>query len=161
MASLKSRPDDVKRRKNSIASWDYTCYALLLIPIILFLGSLYIPPTIISDSGVGFLALRNMLDGEAFNSITTPDPANIAKDVLIFLTWWSPGQYLVPGIFVWLGTSYGVALSLTTFFSTVIGVIGWAQVARSFGVTRFVLLVFLSGLVSFRYVTLPFQMYHG
>src|SRR5262249_49136435 len=107
MTSRKSKPDDVKRQENSTAYWDYSCYVLLLIPIILFLGSLYIPPTIVSDSGVGFLALRSMLEGGPFNSITAPDPANIANDVAIFLTWWSPGQYLVPGSFIWLGTNYG------------------------------------------------------
>ena len=136
-------------------------YVPLLVLVILFLFSLYVRPTIHTDSGTGFLVFRSMLEGSGFNMLIEPDAANIANDIANFETWWSPGQYLVPGIFVWLGTSYGVALSLTTFFSTVIGVSGWAQVARSFGVTRFVLLVFLSGLVSFRYVTLPFQMYHG
>jgi hypothetical protein len=161
MASLKRRPDDVKRLENSILPWNYGCYLLLLVPIILFLGSLYIPPTIISDSGIGLLALRNMLDGEAFNSITTPDPANIANDVVTFLTWWSPGQYLVPGIFVWLGTSYGLAISLTTLIATLIGVFGWIQVARSFAVSSFVLFVFVLGLNTFPYVTQRFLNYWG
>jgi hypothetical protein len=152
---------DVKRRQNSIASWDYSCYVLFLIPIILFLNSLYIPPTVISDSGVGFLALRSMLDGEPFNSITTPDPANIANDLVTFLTWWSPGQYIVPGFFIWLGTSYGVALSLTTLIATLIGVVGWMQVARSFAVSSFVLFVFVLGLNTFPYVTQRFLEYWG
>ena len=161
MTSRKSKPDDIKRRENSIASWDYSCYVLLLVPIILFLGSLYIPPTIVSDSGVGFLALRSMLEGGAFNSITAPDPANIANDVAIFLTWWSPGQYLVPGSFIWLGTSYGLAVSLTTLIATLIGVVGWIQVARSFAVSSFVLFVFVLGLNTFPYVTHRFLMYWG
>ena len=136
-------------------------YLPLLVPIILFLGSLYIPPMIYIDSGVGFLALRSMLEGGAFNSITVADPANIANDVAIFLTWWSPGQYLVPGSFIWLGTSYGLALSLTALIATLIGVVGWIQVARSFAVSSFVLFVFVLGLNTFSYVTLPFRMYHG
>jgi hypothetical protein len=136
-------------------------YLSLLIPIILFLGSLYIPPTIVSDSGVGLLALRSMLEGGAFNSITVPDPANIANDVAIFLTWWSPGQYLVPGGFIWLGTSYGLAVTLTTLIATLIGVVGWIQVARSFAVSSFVLFVFVLGLNTFPYVTQRFLMYWG
>jgi hypothetical protein len=150
-----------KRQATPTASRDYHCYVPLFVPVILFLVSLYIPPTINPDSGFGFLAFRGMLGGNGFNMVIEPDPTDIANDVAKFQTWWSPGQYLVPGFFVWLGTNYGLALSLTTFISTVIGVIGWAQVARSFGVTRFVLLVFLSGLVTFRYVTLSFEMYHG
>ena len=136
-------------------------YFSLLVPIILFFISLYISPSMYSDSGFGFLALRSMLEGGAFNGITEPDPANIANDVTTFLTWWSPGQYLVPGAFVWLGTDYGTALSLTAVISTVIGVIGWGQVARSFAVSPFVLSVFLFGLATFRYVTLPFRIYNG
>src|SRR5438067_290425 len=92
----------------------FAMYLPLLIPIILFLSSLCIPPKIFIDSGFGFLALRSMLEGGPFNSITSADPANIANDIAIFLTWYSPGQYLVPGIFIWLGTSYGLALSLTS-----------------------------------------------
>src|SRR6516164_2890738 len=161
MNNQKSKLDDVKRRENFIVSWDYSCYALLLVPIILFLGSFYIPPTIFVDSGAGFLALRSMLEGGAFNSITAPDPANIANDVAIFLTWWSPGQYLVPGSFIWLGTNYGLAVSLTTLIATLIGVVGWIQVARSFAVSSFVLFVFVLGLNTFPYVTQRFLMYWG
>ena len=164
-ASPKSTADQAKPQKDSIASCDrsfgYSCYVLLLIPIILFLNSLYIPPTVISDSAVGLLALRNMLGGGAFNTIITPDPANVANDLLTFLTWWSPGQYLAPGFFIWLGTSYGVALSLTTLIATVTGVLGWMQVARSFGVSYFVLFVFVLGLNTFPYVTQRFLGYWG
>jgi hypothetical protein len=136
-------------------------YLPLLVPIILFLSSLYIPPKIFIDSGLGFLALRSMLEGGPFNSITAADPANIANDISIFLTFSSPGQYLVPGIFIWLGTSYGLALSLTALIATLIGVAGWNQVARSFSVSPFVLLVFVFGLSTFAYVILPFRMYYG
>jgi hypothetical protein len=159
--NLKMLDDDDFKRPVSATDWNYSCYVPLLIPIILFLVSLYIRPTIQVDSGFGFLALRSMLEGSGFNMVSEPDAANIANDVAEFQVWWSPGQYLVPGVLVWLGTSYGVAVSLTTFLSIVIGVIGWAQVARSFGVTRFVLLAFLSSLATFRYATLSFQTYHG
>src|SRR6516165_10796203 len=133
----------------------------LVVPIILSVVSLCIPPTIIIDSGIGFLALRNMLEGGAFNTIAVADPGNIADDVAIFLTWWSPGQYLVPGFFIWLGTSYGVAVSLTALIATLIGVLGWIRVARSFAVSSFVLFVFVLGLNTFAYVTLPFRTYNG
>jgi hypothetical protein len=102
-----------------------------------------------------------MLGGGAFNSIATPDPANISNDVVTFLTWWSPGQYLVPGSFILLGTSYGLAVSLTTFIATLIGVAGWIQIARSFAVRPVVLFVFVFGLTTFPYVTQHFLMYWG
>jgi hypothetical protein len=136
-------------------------YLPLVVPIILFVVSLSIPPTVKIDSAMGFLALRSMLEGGAFNSITVADPANIANDIVIFLTWWSPGQYLVPGLFIWLGTSYGVAVSLTALIATLIGVAGWIRVARSFAVSSFVLFVFVLGLNTFPYVTDRFLAYWG
>ena len=151
-------------RPNSTGPWNhasYIPYIPLIVPVMLFVVSLSIPPTIDPDSGVGFLVLRSMLQGGAFNIFTEPDPANISRDVAIFLSELSPGQYIVPGALVWLGISYGLALSLTTFFATIIGVVGWSQVARSFGVTPLVLFVFTFGLVCFHYGTLAFRMYHG
>jgi len=155
-------PGGIRPRESSPdESLRLATYLPLLIPIILFLTSLYFPPMVASDSGIGFLALRSMFDGGAFNRITLPDPANIAADVAIFLTWWSPGQYLVPGTLVWLGTSYGLALSLTVLVATIIGVVGWIQVARSFAVSYFVLFTFALGLNTFAYVVLQFQFYWG
>src|SRR5262245_58667128 len=104
----------------------------LLVPIILFVLSLWIRPTIYTDSGWGFLVLRSMQEGGPFNAIVAPAPANIAGDITTFNGWWSPGQYMVPGFFVWLGADYGLAMSLTTLIATIIGVIGWLYVARSF-----------------------------
>src|SRR5262249_55027487 len=68
---------------------------------------------------------------------------------------------LVPSTFIWLGTNYGLALSLTTLLATLIGVLGWIQVARSFAVSSFVVFVFIFGLNTFQYVTYPFRVYTG
>ena len=161
MASPNFTFDDSNRRLISTGSWSYGCYVPLLVPIILFLGSLYIPPMMNADSSVGFLVLRSMLEGGAFNSFTAPDPANIANDVVTFLTFWSPGQYLVPGSLIWLGTDYGLALTLTALIATLMGLLGWIQVARSFALSSFVLFVFVLGLSTFSYVTLSFRIYNG
>jgi hypothetical protein len=67
----------------------------------------------------------------------------------------------VPGSFIWLGADYGFALSLTALIATLIGVLGWIQVARNFAVSSFVLFVFVLGLSTFAYVTLPFRIYNG
>jgi hypothetical protein len=136
-------------------------YLLLSVPVILFIVSLYVPPTMVPDSGYGFFVLRHMLEGGAFNTFTTPDASNIAEDTVTFLTWYSPGQYLVPGIFVWLGANYGLALSLTLLVATVIGIVGWIQLARSFDVSPAVLSLFALGLTTFSYVTVQFRTYHG
>src|SRR5262249_51518316 len=138
----------------------YIPYIPLVIPAMLFMVSLFMPPTIEIDSGIGMLALRNMLQGGAFNILVTADSADISRDVATFLSDWSPGQYLVPGALVWLGMNYGPSLSLTTFLATLVGAVGWSQVARSFGVTPLVSFVFVFGLVSFHSGTFPFRVYH-
>jgi hypothetical protein len=145
----------------STALWNVASYFPLIVPVFLFIVSLIIPPAIEWDSALGFIVLRSMLQGGAFNIFTVPDDADISRDLAGFMYLWSPGQYLVPGAFVWLGTSYGFALSLTTLFATLIGVVGWAQVARSFSVAPFVIIPFVSGLVSFHFATFAFRNYHG
>ena len=150
-----------RQRNSLLVPWNLAGSAFLLIPVLLFVVSLLIRPTVNFDSGFGLLVLRGMLDGGAFNMVPAPDPANLAGDVATFLSWWTPGQYLVPGAFVWFGADYGLAVSLTTLIATVAGVIGCVQLARSFAVTRFVILVFAFGLVTFRHVTLAFQTYNG
>jgi len=136
-------------------------YILLLVPVTLFVIALFIRPQMTFDTASGFMALRSMLDGGSFNYVTSPDPGNIANNIETFLTWWSPGQYLMPGIFVWLGANYGLAISLTTLLGAVIGVLGWAQIARSFDVSCFVLFLFILGLVTFYYATVPFSVFNG
>lgn len=136
-------------------------YILLLVPVTLFIVSLFIRPAMVFDTAVGFRVLRRMLEGGPFNYDSSPDPANIANNVEAFLTWWTPGQYLVPGIFVWFGTDDGLAISLTALIATVIGVVGWIRIARSYDVSCFVLFMFALGLVTFHYAVWSFRFYNG
>jgi hypothetical protein len=136
-------------------------YVVLLVPIALFVISLFIRPQMTFDTAQGFIVLRSMLAGGAFNYLATPDPANIDGDIGTFLTWWSPGQYLVPGAFVSLGASYGLAMSLTTLLATLIGVFGWIRIALSFDIPRTALFLFALGLVTFSYATVPFAIFNG
>jgi hypothetical protein len=136
-------------------------YMLLLVPVALFTISLFVRPQMTFDTAQGFIVLRNMLAGGAFNYLPTPDPANIARDTETFLTWWSPGQYLVPGVFVAFGASYGLAMSLTTLMATLIGVLGWIRIAVSFDISRSALFLFAFGLVTFSYATVPFAIFNG
>ncbi len=106
-------------------------YLWLFVPATFFIIAVFIRPQITFDSAYGFLALRSMLDGGPFNYVISPDPKNIADNIKTLLTWWSPGQYLVPGIFVLLGASYGLAISLSTLIASLLGVLGWAETSRN------------------------------
>jgi len=152
-------PDNLKDTLSSpLPHYFYVPY---FVPFVLFTVSLYVRPGLCYDCGTGFLALGNMLAGGPFNTIAAPDPGNIAIDASRFLTWLSPGQYLVPGSFIWLGTDYGLALSVTTLIVTLLGLWGWTQVARSFAVSSSVLFVFIFGLATFVFTTRPFRVYVG
>ncbi len=67
-------------------------------------------PWINSDTATGLLAWRHWLAGGPWNSVLEPDPANMARDVPLWLSWWSPGQYVWPGLFTSLGLSVGAAV---------------------------------------------------
>ncbi len=138
---------------------NYGIYFFILVPITLFLISLLVPPAIVFDVADSFIALRSMLHGGAFNYIPSPDPADIARDTFEYLTWWSPGQYLAPGAFIWAGAREGLAISLVSLICSIAGVIGWIQVAKSYQVSNFVLSLFVLGLVTFHYAVWPFRFY--
>ena len=89
--------------------------------LVLILGILiYLYPTsIFPDSCWGFQVLRAMQMGGGFNMAIKPDPADVAKNSAEFLTWWSPGQYLVPYIFkLLLGINTGKAAAVTEIMAT-------------------------------------------
>jgi hypothetical protein len=122
--------------------------------------SLLVPPSIDWDSAIGFLAWRGTLLG-AVNSIIEPDRSNIARDTVSFLTWWSPGQYLVPGAISLLGLPLGAAMTLTVTLALLCCLIGWMVVVREFAPNTTSALLVVVSVGSFRYSTHAFTSYHG
>src|ERR1700709_61368 len=93
----------------------------LVLGILLFIA----PPSIFPDPGWGFQVMRSMQRGAHFNILSSPDPDNIALSKNDFLSWWSPGQYLVPYLLqtvLWLST--GKAVAVTIFLCSLIGLAG-------------------------------------
>jgi len=134
---------------------------LFFVPLVFAVVAWIVPPGVFSDSGFGFLVWQSMDSGAPFNHLRSPDPSNIAQDADAFLSWWSPGQYLLPGMFLTLGLNYGQAIVLTVLLSMWLGLWGWLLVARRAGATLWVQTVFIIALATFRYSTLPFRMYNG
>jgi hypothetical protein len=127
----------------------------------MFVASLRVLPEVTADSGCGFLVLRSMQRGAAFNVALMPDPLDITRDVGAFQTWWSPGQYLVPGMLETLGLRIGVAISLTILLATVCGLVGWRRVATMIDAPRGVTNQFVFGLATVHFVQAGFRVYHG
>ena len=122
--------------------------------------SLLVPPFIDWDSANGFLAWRGTLLGAA-NSIISPDPANIARDMVWFLTVWSPGQYLVPGAISLLGVPLGIAMTLTVVLALWVSLTGWVMVVRTFAPRTGLALLIVVLIGSFHYSTHAFSTYLG
>jgi hypothetical protein len=134
---------------------------LFVVPVVYGLISLRTGLGMVSDSAVGFLVLKAMQNGGAFNVLVQPDPANIAIDTTHFVSWWSPGQYLVPGAIHALGMSLGTATTITVTLSSVLGLLGYVVLYRSFGfrpktVVLSCLLIALSS-----WFASPFTTYNG
>lgn len=104
---------------------------------------------------------RSYQGGAPLNTITGPDPADISRDVTSRITWWSPGQYLIPGFLTRLGIHLGSALSITSGLSLLCCLLGWIQVAKYFALGRGTTIGIVILIAAFRYSTLPFGIYNG
>ncbi len=114
------------------------------------------------DSGWGFLTWKNMLHGGGFNLLPEPDPDNIAKDAYTFLTWWSPGQYLVPGsIASFIGIKIGWGMVLTSIIFTFSGVVGCYFLFSKLQFNRLTTLLSVLVLCCQVQTLLPFSVYNG
>ena len=131
------------------------------ISLVLFVTSLRIPPEVNVDSGNGFLVLRSMQRGAGFNTVLLPDSLDITRSVRQFLAWWSPGQYLLPGLFESLGLRIGPAICLTVLIGTACGLAGWARVATRIGAPSPVTNQFVLALATVHFVPHGFRVYTG
>ncbi|HLP36093.1 hypothetical protein [Lacibacter sp.] len=129
--------------------------------LLLFAGSLYSPPTLISDPGIGFLDMINFAEGGRFQYHRTPSIEDLNTCVEMRTTWWSPGQWFFVYVFTLTGLSLSTAISITVLVASWIGLIGWMKLYRYFQFNKRV--VFYAGLLILfsRYLFSAFQLYPG
>lgn len=128
---------------------------------LLTLTGLLVPPSLSQDPSQGVMEWRTLVAGGPINSIITPDPADISRDRATLVTWWSPGQYLMPGIFTLLGIRLGTAFTITVGVSLLSCLLGWIQVAKHFALSSRTATLAVLFIATFRYSTLPFGIYNG
>ncbi|WP_295720237.1 hypothetical protein [Mucilaginibacter sp.] len=95
--------------------------------MVLIMGTMiFIAPTaLFPDPSWGFQVMQKMQAGGAFNIATKPSPADLSKDYSEFLSWWSPGQYLVPYFFKSVfGINTGQASAITVTLFSLLGIGG-------------------------------------
>jgi len=111
---------------------------LVMSGIVFIMGIMLIiaPAAIYPDPSKGFQVMRSMELGSAFNIVVKPDQNDISKNTSEFLSWWSPGQYLVPYFFkLILGVNTGQASSIVTLLFSLSGIFGFYYFFKKAGFT--------------------------
>src|SRR6202012_41135 len=109
--------------------------------LLLTLGVLIlaVPPGAFPDPSWGFQVMRGMEQGYHFNLLVSPDPDNIAKNQSDFLSWWSPGQYLLPYFFKSVfKINTGHAVALTISLCSALGLAGFYQLFKRLGFSKWI-----------------------
>ena len=120
------------------------------------------PAAIFPDPSWGFQVMRSMERGGGFNMLVTPDPTNLAKNTSEFLTWWSPGQYLVPYLFktIFL-VNTGQAAAITTAICQIIGLAGLYAFFKKAGFSSLISALSLVLVVCQQAFFSPYIFYNG
>jgi hypothetical protein len=131
---------------------------VLLIGIVLF----YIPPALFPDPGMGFQVLRCMQLGGSFNVFISPDQSDISQNYTEFLTWWSPGQYIIPWFFKLITTTnLGKAIAITATIAQLIGLAGFYSFFKKIGFTSMISAISLVFIVCQQAFVVPYVFYNG
>jgi hypothetical protein len=77
------------------------------------------------DPGLCMKMVDNSYKNIPFNYYAHPSPSNISKDDLEFVTWWTPGQYVLPFLIQrCLGIKIGLSLKILTIICMIISAAG-------------------------------------
>lgn len=93
----------------------------------------FAPPVLNTDSASGFLVWESKAAGGPWNSRVAPDPANLGLDRAEFLSWWSPGQWMLPGLLQATGLTWCKAALIVTLLATTLGILGAWRLGRRAG----------------------------
>ncbi len=133
-----------------------------LATIALGINAWYNPPAIYPDPSWGFQVLRGMLMGGGFNRLPMPSQDDMAKTTFNFLTWWSPGQYLVPYFFKSLfRLNFGQASVITSTVCELTGITGLYIFFKKIGFSRMVAALSIAFIASQQFYFIPYVFYNG
>jgi hypothetical protein len=131
---------------------------VLTMGVVLFL----IPPAVFTDPSQGFQVLRSMLMGSGFNNFVSPDQGDISQNYTQFLTWWSPGQYLVPYFFNLItGLNQGQGIAITVTIAEISGLAGFYCFFKKIGFTPMIAAISLVFIICQVAFMVPHVYYNG
>jgi hypothetical protein len=135
---------------------------ILIMVLAMGIMILIVPPSLYPDPSWGFQVMRAMQLGGGFNLLPAPDQDNIAKNTSEFLTWWSPGQYLVPYVFKSvLSINTGHASAITITLCQLSGLAGLYCFFRKIGFTKTIIALSLALVICQHGFTTPYIFYNG
>lgn len=132
--------------------------ALLIMGIVLFI----VPPALNTDPSQGFQVLQSLKLGHGFNNLFSPDQGDISQNYTQFLTWWSPGQYLVPCFFKLItGVNMGQGIAITVVIAQFCGLAGFYFFFKKIGFTPIIATVSLVFIICQEAFMIPDVYYNG
>jgi hypothetical protein len=135
--------------------------AIAIVTLGYVVASAAIRPAMYSDSAWGFVGWDTRSRTPAFNHAAGLDPSDISREAEGFVTMWSPGQHVLPGLLEEAGISLGAALVAVSAIFSVLGLAGWFALYRSLGFPLRTAMVALAIVACSRFFNLPFSTYNG
>src|SRR6202000_3093842 len=131
---------------------------IVVLGILLFIN----PPALFPDPANGFQVMRAMEMGGGFNVMISPDQGDMSKNTSEFLTWWSPGQYLVPYTFKLLfGLNTGQASAVTITLCQLLGLAGFYSFFKNIGFTPVIAAISILFIACQQFFVVPYVFYNG
>jgi hypothetical protein len=120
------------------------------------------PPSIFPDASHGFQVMRSMQMGGGFNQLVSPDQDDISKNTSQFLTWWSPGQYLVPYVIKSIfSINTGHATAIAISLCELSGLLGLYLFFKKIGFTPIIAAVSIIFIACQQAFITPYVFYNG
>jgi len=136
----------------------FVSLCVVLLGILIFA----VPPGTDPDPCWGFMIMNSMEHGGHFNLLVSPAQNNIANNRYEFLSWWSPGQYMLPYFFKsLLKVTTGQAVSLTIAICGLVGLMGYYKLFTQLGFTKWIAAISIAFIASQLLFISPFTYYLG
>jgi hypothetical protein len=146
------------------ANNQYKLILAIIILLTIILGGLILmyPPAVFPDPSWGFQVMRSMQLGGGFNLAISPSQDNVAQNTATFLTWWSPGQYLLPYFFKTIfGINQGQSAAVTILFCDLLGIWGFYSLFRKLGFSQRIAALSILFIVCQQFYVIPYIFYNG
>lgn len=138
------------------------CIGLVVVLTVAYtIAGAVVRPNMYSDSGWGFLGWYTQDRASSFNYALGPDHSDISREVEAFMTTWTPGQHVLPGLVEDLGMSLGLAIIIVVALFTLLGAWGWFALYRAFGFSLQTTSIALAIIACTRFYNLSFTNYSG